>query len=101
MSAFDKLHKLFSTTAEPIVWARSVGLEVLNELDTVKAAIMMSAGSSRVSTHDPASFAANGLENLARSAGTAKAVFENALPLLKAGIQGLLQQAANAAKGRP
>lgn len=47
MSAVDKLHKLYSSTLEPIVWARSVGLEVLNELDSVKAAIMMDAGGGR------------------------------------------------------
>ncbi|KAF8909362.1 hypothetical protein CPB84DRAFT_1765951 [Gymnopilus junonius] len=44
MSAVDKLHKLFSNESEPVVWARSVGFEVLNELDTVKAGIMMTAG---------------------------------------------------------
>lgn len=47
MSAVDKLHKLYSSTLEPIVWARSVGLEVLNELDSVKAALMMDAGGGR------------------------------------------------------
>lgn len=46
MSVCDKLHKLYSTTAQPVVWARSVGLEVLNELDSIKAAMMMSAGAS-------------------------------------------------------
>lgn len=44
MSAVDKLHKLYSHEMEPIVWARSVGIEVLNELDSVKAAIMTIAG---------------------------------------------------------
>ncbi|KAL0953694.1 hypothetical protein HGRIS_004888 [Hohenbuehelia grisea] len=44
MSAVDKLHKLYSTTAAPVVWARGVGLEVLNELDSIKAAFMMAAG---------------------------------------------------------
>ena len=44
MSAIDKLHKLYSNEIEPIVWARSVGIEVLNELDCVKAAIMTIAG---------------------------------------------------------
>ena len=44
MSAVDKLHKLYSSTFEPIVWSRLVGLEVLNELDAVKAALMMDAG---------------------------------------------------------
>jgi len=46
LSAVDKLHKLYSTTAQPVVWARSVGLEVVNELDTLKAAFMMSAGAT-------------------------------------------------------
>ena len=44
LSATDKLHKLYSSTLPPVVWARSVGVEVLNELDTVKAAVMMNAG---------------------------------------------------------
>ncbi|EIN09647.1 ubiquinone biosynthesis hydrox [Punctularia strigosozonata HHB-11173 SS5] len=44
MSAVDKLHKLYSTTAAPVVWARSTGLEVLNELDTLKGVVMRSAG---------------------------------------------------------
>lgn len=99
MSVIDKLHKLFSTTSEPVVWARSVGLEVLNELDTVKAAIMMSAGGSHAPP-DPTSIAANGLENLAKSLGVAKSVFESALPMATLGIQGLLQEAANVTKGR-
>ncbi|TFK51887.1 ubiquinone biosynthesis hydrox [Heliocybe sulcata] len=46
LSAVDKLHKLYSSTSEPVVWARSVGLEVVNELDTLKAALMMSAGAN-------------------------------------------------------
>ena len=46
LSAVDKLHKLYTATAEPVVWARSVGLEVINELDTVKTALMMSAAFS-------------------------------------------------------
>ena len=44
LSAVDKLHKVYSTTFPPVVWARSVGLEVINELDTIKAALMITAG---------------------------------------------------------
>jgi ubiquinone biosynthesis monooxygenase Coq6 len=44
MSAVDKLHKLYSSTVAPIVWARSTGVEVLNELDTLKAGIIGAAG---------------------------------------------------------
>jgi ubiquinone biosynthesis monooxygenase Coq6 len=46
MSTIDKLHKLYSYTASPVVWARSVGLEIVNEMDTLKAAFMMSAGAT-------------------------------------------------------
>lgn len=57
MSACDKLHKLYSTDSEPIVWARSVGLEVLNELDSVKAGLMISAGSQATRKTRPGSTA--------------------------------------------
>ena len=51
LSATDKLHKLYSTTLPPVIWARSVGVEILNELDTVKAAIMMNAGAQLTKNH--------------------------------------------------
>lgn len=44
MASVDKLHKIYTTEAQPIVWARSTGVEILNELDTIKAALMLSAG---------------------------------------------------------
>lgn len=44
MSACDKLHKLYAREEGAVVWARSVGLEVVNELDAMKKAIMLSAG---------------------------------------------------------
>jgi len=44
MSSVDKLHKIYGTENEAVVWARSVGVEALNELDTIKAAMMMFAG---------------------------------------------------------
>lgn len=50
LSATDKLHKLYASTLGPVVWARSVGLEVVNELDSVKAAFMMSAGANASSS---------------------------------------------------
>jgi ubiquinone biosynthesis monooxygenase Coq6 len=70
ISAIDKLHKLYALEAPPVVWARSTGLEVLNELTSLKAAIMGHAGASpdlsgrretEAGTHaswGPASFAA-------------------------------------------
>lgn len=46
MSTVDKLHKLYGLDAGPIVWARSVGVEVLQELPALKSAMMGGAGSS-------------------------------------------------------
>ena len=101
LSAVDKLHKLYSATAEPIVWARSVGLEVLNELDTIKIAFMMSAG--RTCRTDPASIgwnvAASGLETVARGVSGAKNVGETIAGLANASVRGLLKQLSNT--GRP
>ena len=76
MSAIDKLHKLFSNEKEPIVWARSVGIEVLNELDSVKAAIMTIAGAQISAGKAPVrnfawDFAGNAVQSLT---ATGKAV---------------------------
>jgi len=91
MSAVDKLHKLYSSTLEPVVWARSVGLEVLNELDYLKAAIMIDAGahSRRRNTGSDAvgwTLAVRGIESLASSANTAKFIGE---ALVRTGLQKL------------
>ena len=48
LTVVDKLHKLYGTTLPPIVWARSVGLEVVNELTTLKSIFMRSSGSDGV-----------------------------------------------------
>ncbi|CAE7171597.1 unnamed protein product, partial [Rhizoctonia solani] len=42
--ATDSLHKLYGTDAPPIVWARSTGLEIINELSAIKGALMGVAG---------------------------------------------------------
>ncbi|KAG1764056.1 hypothetical protein EDD22DRAFT_846108 [Suillus occidentalis] len=90
MSAIDKLHKIYSSTAQPVVWARSVGLEVVNELDSVKAALMMNAGaSSRLQNVSGWDLFAKGVENLVRAAGTSKMVGG----MVSAGIQELVKQA--------
>ena len=75
----DKLHKLYGTTLPPVVWARSVGLEIVNELDTLKAAIMMSAGSgtsisSKIQRGSAWSTLANGIEAAGSAAGMAKSL---------------------------
>lgn len=50
LSVTDKLHKLYSTSSPLLVWARSTGLEVLNELSPIKGAIMAAAGSKQASS---------------------------------------------------
>jgi len=46
LSVTDKLHKLYALESAPAVWARSTGLEVLNELGPVKRALMGAAGAT-------------------------------------------------------
>ncbi|KAH7914807.1 hypothetical protein BJ138DRAFT_1176989 [Hygrophoropsis aurantiaca] len=85
MAAVDKLHKLYSSTAAPVVWARSVGLEVLNELDSVKAALMLNAGAYGRSSHAAGSgweIMAKGVEGLSGSVAHMK--------VLGAGVGGIL-----------
>jgi ubiquinone biosynthesis monooxygenase Coq6 len=96
MSAVDKLHKLYSSTLGPVVWARSVGLEVLNEFDSVKAAIMMNAGAYNVHgnlTGDATAWAvaAKGVESLATGAATAKIVGQGVAGMVGIGVQNLLR----------
>ena len=100
MAACDKLHKLYSSTAEPIVWARSVGLEVLNELDSVKAALMLNAGSRasprRLSRSQVgATFAADGLESVARSMSGVRTLTEGVANMVGAGVQRVLRNIAD------
>ena len=96
MSACDKLHKLYSVTAEPVVWARSVGVEVLNELDSVKAALMLNAG-SQSSRRGPSktqfgvNVAADAVENLARSMSGVRTLTEGIGNMVGAGVQRMLK----------
>ena len=87
----DKLHKLYSSTSEPVVWARSVGLEVLNEFDTVKAAIMMSAGAKKGVAGPGWSFVAKGVEGLGGGLEVAKVVGRGVAGMINAGLSGLLK----------
>jgi len=76
MSSVDKLHKLYSTDNEAVVWARSIGVEVLNELDSVKAALMMTAGArkSTRATADVWNIAGDIVQTLASTVKTASVV---------------------------
>ncbi|OSD05256.1 ubiquinone biosynthesis hydrox [Trametes coccinea BRFM310] len=103
MAACDKLHKLYGATAAPLVWARSVGVEVLNELDAVKAAMMLAAGSRppRARPSGPqlgADVAAKGLETLARGVSGVRGLAEGVANVAGAGLQRLLQGLANSQK---
>ncbi|KAI4520818.1 ubiquinone biosynthesis hydrox [Schizophyllum commune Loenen D] len=98
MSAMDKLHKIYTTDLAPVVWARSVGVEVLNELDTIKAAMMLSAGSSpkpRPTEANPAANAwgvvASGLENLSTAVGVARTLGGGIPGVVATGLQGVLK----------
>ena len=91
MGAIDKLHKIYSTTFEPLVWARSVGVEVLNELDSVKAALMMTAGAQKQTVDGGTawSLAAKGVETLVNSGSTAKNIGAAVTEILGDGLQRL------------
>ncbi|KAH8986109.1 hypothetical protein EDB92DRAFT_1936262 [Lactarius akahatsu] len=98
MSAVDKLHKLYASTAPPVVWARSTGLEVLNELDTIKAGIVGAAGGQSSARAGAGLFwdtVASGVETLVGGARVAEAVGSG----LQSVAGGILQQLARAAAG--
>ncbi|KAG8748355.1 putative ubiquinone biosynthesis monooxygenase [Ceratobasidium sp. 414] len=63
--ATDSLHKLYGTTSSPIVWARSTGLEVVNELSAIKGALMGVAGASPRAESAVWNTLATGVESLA------------------------------------
>ncbi|KAF7969689.1 hypothetical protein HWV62_26204 [Athelia sp. TMB] len=102
MSAIDKLHKLYASTFEPVVWARSVGLEVLNELDGVKGAVMGGAGARVRTTRGGRAVgggwdvAAKGVEGIAAGLEGAKLVGGVLAGAVLGGVQKLLKGAPSA-----
>lgn len=102
MSAVDKLHKLYSSTTSPVVWARSTGVEVLNELDVLKAGIMGAAGGQSESGarggRRPSFFwetIASGVEALAGGTRVAGAVGDG----LRSTAGGILQRLTKVVSG--
>lgn len=92
LTAVDKLHKLYSTTLPPVVWARSVGLEVINELDTIKAALMMTAGGGGARLSDGAwgwNLVAKSMEGFNNATDTAKVVGGGLVNVAGIGLQQL------------
>ena len=94
MATIDKLHKIYSTDLQPIVWARSVGLEVLNELDSLKAAIMLTAGSRTNNAQRTSATAWNvaskGVETLVAAADASKVLAGGFQNLLSSNLRRLL-----------
>jgi len=98
MSVVDKLHKLYASTAPPVVWARSTGLEVLNELDALKAGIVGAAGGQSSARAGAGSFwdaVAGSVETLVGGARVAEAMGSG----MRSVAGGILQQLARAAAG--
>jgi ubiquinone biosynthesis monooxygenase Coq6 len=97
MAAVDKLHRLYGTETAPVVWARSVGLEVVNELDSLKTALMLSAGARSRSRMQRAGSpvwgaVAGGIQNVSELSTTAKMVGGVVQGLVGAGLQNLGQR---------
>ena len=75
-----------------MVWARSVGLEVINELDTIKAALMIIAGGGGSRVDDGArgwDLVARSLENLNGATDTAKVIGSGLVNGVGVGLQQL------------
>lgn len=47
IGAVDKLHKLYSAGSGPVVWARSLGLDLVNKADWIKGAFMRAAAGAK------------------------------------------------------
>ena len=95
LSTVDKLHKVYSTDAEPVVWARTVGVEVLNELDSLKAAMMTVAGAQSSVGDIKASagwdVAAKGLETLITGSRLAHSMSGGLNDALVGALKGFVQ----------
>lgn len=80
LSTCDHLSTLYSSKLAPIVWARSTGLETLNEIDSLKNLLMGGAG-SRISAEKGGrrsaggwGVVADGMEKVRSGVEVAKAV---------------------------
>ncbi|KAJ7180586.1 hypothetical protein C8R46DRAFT_886560 [Mycena filopes] len=94
MSVMDKLHKLYSTSFEPVVWARSVGLEIVNEFDSVKAALMMEASGKGLGEGSVWDLAAKGSQGFAAAVNAAQIIRTSASGLVVGAIQQGISKAA-------
>lgn len=93
MAAVDKLHKIYTTDFGPVVWARSTGLEVVNELDSLKAAIMMTAGADGRKSGVAAGWdlVARGVETMGGAVRVAQAIGGGIGGIVSGGVQTLVK----------
>jgi len=91
MSVMDKLHKLYTTSFGPLIQARSVGLEVLNEFGSVKAAMMAVAG-GKAKEQEAGTFGVHALASGARLMSTVAGIASSVRGGL---LTGVLTQARN------
>jgi len=102
MGVCDKLHKVYSNDLEPIVWARSVGVEVLNELDSLKAAMMITAGASGTQSTATTGWnlAATALQNTYTAVNTVSAVLPTVGKAVLGGVGRFLTQVSQSQQQR-
>lgn len=96
LSATDKMHYLFGTRLPVISWARSLGMDVLNELGPVKSMLMSRAGADPKQGNGPgaAERAADGLEGWRQTKALASMALAGGRELVKNGARGLLERIA-------
>jgi len=95
MSFIDKLHKLYAIEFGPIVWARSTGVDILNEFPALKGAMMGTAGAAQ----ENKPFGSGGIPNSAGLWGAMASAVDaagNAREIGGALLGGLRNRLANA-----
>lgn len=98
MSFIDKLHKLYAVEhSKPIVWARSTGVEILNELPSLKGAMMGTAGA----TQDRSSQAGLGSAGVWRGLASAVELADGAKTVGGAVLGGLRNRLSRAIATKP
>ena len=77
LSTTDHLSTLYSSQSPLVIWARTTGLEIINELDSVKSAIMGGAGGSKAGPNASVwGGIASGIEGVGSGVSMLKAVGE-------------------------
>jgi hypothetical protein len=100
LSTTDKLHHIFGTRMPIVNWARSTGMDLINEMTPVKRALMervgANAGAKEKSWYEAGADTLDGWKTVKSLAGIARA---GAGQLISNGARKLLERGAN--MGRP